>query len=75
MPDECCLTIATSIARTRLRTHARRSPNGRTETRTWAGLDSRVGAEHANTRAKLGSTERNHVLANMASNKLAVLRV
>jgi hypothetical protein len=38
-------------------------------------LNGRVSAEHANSRAELRSTKRNHVLANVASNKLAMLRV
>lgn len=38
-------------------------------------MNSRVGAEHANTRAELGPTERDHVLANVAGNKLTMLRV
>lgn len=33
-----------------------------------------VGAEHANARAKLGTSKRNHVLPNMGSNHFSMLR-
>jgi hypothetical protein len=56
--------------------HARvRSSKSRTNARARAGLDRRIGAEHTNTRTKLGATERYHMLANMLGNYLAVLRV
>ena len=44
---------------------------------TWAGPSSNcvVGAQHADSGAKLGSAERDHVLADMSGNDLAVLRV
>jgi hypothetical protein len=70
-----CLAISTTIAR-RLRGHARsRSTNGRTNARARASLNGRVGAEHTNSRTELGSTKRNHVLSDMLSNNLTVLRV
>lgn len=70
------LAISTTKARVGLRAHASNgSTDGRADTRTGTSLDSRVGAEHANTRAKLGSTERDHMLADMACNQLTVLRV
>jgi hypothetical protein len=71
-----CLAISTTIARRLRRANARVwKTNSRTNTRTRAGLDSRVGAEHANSRAKFGSTERNHVLSDVLSNNLTMLRV
>lgn len=44
---------------------------------TWsrAGGESWIGAQHADAGAKLGSTERDHVLADMAGNNLPVLWV
>jgi len=57
-----------------LRTHTRIGKTDcRTDTRARTSLDSRVGAEHANSRAKLGSTERDHVLADVRSNSLTML--
>ena len=38
-------------------------------------MDGRVGAEHANSRAKLGSTERDHVLSDVLSDNLTMLWV
>jgi len=59
-----------------LRAHARsRSANSRTNARAMASLDGRVVAEHTNSRAELGSPKRYHVLADMLSNNLTVLRV
>ena len=52
-----------------------RSSHWRANTRTRTSLNSRIGAEHANPRAKLRSTERDHVLANVLSNDLTVLRI
>lgn len=72
----CCLAVCTTITRSWLWTHARlRNAHGRTSTWTRAGLDGWVGAEHANSRSELRSTKRDHVLANMTSNMLTVLRV
>ena len=71
-----CLAISTTIARRLRRANARVwKTDSRTNTRTRAGLDSRVGAEHTNSRAKFGSTERNHVLSDVLSNNLTMLRV
>ena len=71
-----CLAISTTIARRLRRANARVwKTDSRANTRTRAGLDSRVGAEHANSRAKFGSTERNHVLSDVLSNNLTMLRV
>jgi hypothetical protein len=47
------------------RNHARR--------RSRAGSKSRVAAKHCNARAVLGSTKRNHVLADVAADNLTVL--
>jgi hypothetical protein len=47
------------------RNHARR--------RSRAGSKSRVTAKHCNARAVLGSTKRNHVLADVAADNLTVL--
>ena len=59
-----------------MRTHARlRDTDSRANTRTRASLDCRVSAKHANSRAKLGSTERDHVLADVGSNNLTMSRV
>lgn len=59
-----------------MRTHARsRSANCRANTRARTSLNGWVGAEHTNSRAELGSTKRYHVLADMLSNNLTVLRV
>lgn len=44
-------------------------------TRTRAGLDGWIGAKHANSRPKLGSTERYHMLADVLGNDLPMLRV
>jgi hypothetical protein len=38
-------------------------------------LNGRVGAKHTNSGSKLRTTKRNHVLADVASDKLAMLRV
>ena len=75
---ECCLAISTTIARRwwRAHTHARvGKTDSRTNTRARASLDGRVGAEHANSRSKLGATERDHVFSDVLSNNLTVLRV
>jgi hypothetical protein len=70
------LAISTTIARRLWRTDARVwKTDSRTNTRARASLDGRVGAEHANSRAKLGSTERDHVLSDVLSNNLTMLRV
>ena len=55
------------------RTHT--GTHGGTDTRARARRNSVVGAEHANAGAKLGSAERDHMLANMGSYNLTVLRV
>lgn len=69
------LTIPTRVARVWLR-HARvGSTDSRASTGTRTSLNGRVGAEHANTRAKLRSTEGDHMLANVLSDNLTVLRV
>jgi hypothetical protein len=58
------------------RTHARaRETDSRASTRTRASLDGRVGAEHSNSRAELGSTQRDHVLSDVLSNNLTMLGV
>ena len=49
--------------------------DSRSDTWSWASSDSWVGAEHTNARAKLGPTERDHVLADVAGNDLSVLWV
>ena len=41
--------------------------------RSWAGSNSRVTAEHGDARAVLGAPKRDHVLANVAAHKLAVV--
>ena len=70
-----CSTISTRVSRVWLR-HARvGSADSRTNTRTRTSLDRGIGTEHANTRAKLGSAKRNHVLANVLSDNLTMLRV
>ena len=51
------------------------SAHGRASAGAWTSLDRRVGAEHANTRAELRSTKRDHVLANVLSDNLTMLRV
>lgn len=50
------------------------SANGRAAW-SWTGGKCWVGAEHADTRTEFGATERNHVLADVGSNNLPVLRV
>lgn len=65
------LAVSTAIARTR--SHA--TTHNWSDARTRTGCHSRVGAEHADARAELRSSERNHVLANMGSNNLTMLRV
>jgi hypothetical protein len=56
--------------------HARiGSTNGGTSTGARASLNGRIGAEHTNTRAELGPTKRHHVLANVLSNDLTMLRI
>lgn len=56
--------------------HARLgSTHWSTNTRAWTGLNCRIGAKHANTRTELGTTKRDHMLANVLSNDLAVLWV
>lgn len=44
------------------------------DSRAGTGRDGRVGAQHADPRAELGTAERDHVLADMGSNNVAVLR-
>jgi hypothetical protein len=70
------LTISTK-AGVLLWTHTgrRRNTDGRTDARTGTSLNSRVGAEHTNSRAKLGSTERYHMLADVTGNKFTMLRI
>ena len=70
-----CLTVSARVARVWLRHAGVGSAHSRTNTRTRASLDSRVGAKHADTRAKLRSTKRNHVLANVLGDNLTMLRV
>lgn len=43
--------------------------------RTRTGCNGGIGAQHADTRSKLGSTERHHMLSNVCSNNLAMLGV
>ena len=47
----------------------------RDETTRWAGASRKrgVAAEHGNTRTIFGAAEGNHVLANVRSDKLAVV--
>lgn len=52
-----------------------RSTDSWTNSRTRTSLDSGIGAEHANSRAEFRTAERDHVLADMLSNNLTVLRV
>ena len=69
-----CLTICWTIAR--ILWHPRiGGANGRSDARAWPSLNSRVGAEHAYSRAELGSTKRDHVLADVLRDDLAMLRV
>lgn len=49
--------------------------NSRSHARSRTCGESWVGAEHTNTRTKLGATERHHVLADVAGNNLSVLWV
>lgn len=71
-----CSAISTTIARGLRRANARVwKTDSRADTWSRAGLDSRIGAEHANSRAKFGPTERNHVLSDVLSNNLTMLRV
>jgi hypothetical protein len=41
--------------------------------RSWTGSNSRVAAEHSDARAVLGTPKRDHVLANVAAHKLAMV--
>lgn len=63
------LLVGTAISRSR---HA--SKIG-IDARTRASCNGGISAQHADTRSKLGSTERNHMLSNVCSNNLTMLRV
>lgn len=67
------LTVSTTKSRVALR-HAVRADGG-ANTRTRAGGNGWVGAKHANSGPKFGSTKRNHVFADVASDNLPMLRV
>jgi len=68
-----CLTVGTTKSRVGRR-HAT-CTDCRSNTRSRARGNGWVGAKHANTGAKLRSTKRNHVLADVASDNLPMLRV
>jgi hypothetical protein len=71
-----CLAISTAVTRRLWGTNSRiRKTDSGANARTRTSLDCRVSAEHANARAKLGSTERDHVLSDVLSNNLTMLRV
>jgi hypothetical protein len=70
-----CLTISARVARVWLRHAGVGSTHGGSSTGTRTSLNRRVGAEHTNTGAELGSTKRDHVFANVLSNNLTMLRV
>lgn len=67
------LTIGPAKTRISLR-HAVCAKGG-ANARSRTGCDGRVGAKHTNTRSEFGSTERDHVLADVASDNLSMLRV
>lgn len=66
--ESSTIAVATSVARGT--THAAHS---RADSRARTGGDRRVGAEHADAGAELGSTKRNYVLADMSGNDFAML--
>lgn len=68
-----CLTVGATKSGVALR-HAV-CTNGGTNPRSRAGRNGWVGAKHTNTRPKLGSAERDHVLADVARDNLPVLGV
>lgn len=51
------------------------SSHTRSSTRAWSGCAGWVCAEHAHSGAKLGSTQRDHVLSNMGDDGFYVLRI
>jgi hypothetical protein len=65
------LAISTAITRVLRKACA----NGRADTRSWSGSNCWIGTEHADSGAKLGSAQRDHVLADVASDNLPMLRV
>jgi DNA-binding transcriptional regulator YdaS (Cro superfamily) len=65
------LTVTAAIATTGCHAAAHR----RASARSGASGDGMVGAQHADTGAELGSTKRDHVLADVGRHDLAVLRV
>lgn len=67
------LTVSSATREARYRPHVAPSL-ARPDARTRSGCNRVVGAEHADTRTKLGPSERDHVLPNMGSNHLSVLR-
>jgi hypothetical protein len=66
-----CLAISTAITRVLRKACA----NGRADTGSWSGSNCWIGTEHADSRAKLRSTKRDHVLADVAGDDLPMLRV
>ena len=50
------------------------SPHARSHGRSGASGTGRVGTEHADSGTKLGATQRDHVLSNMSSHDVAMLR-
>src|SRR5450432_3961204 len=67
------LTISTTVAWNLGYTRA--NDGSGSDTRSRSGSNCRVGTEHANSRAELGPTKRHHMLSNMASNYLSMLRI
>jgi hypothetical protein len=68
-----CLAVGATKSGVALR-HAV-STEGGANARSRTGCNGRVGAKHTDTRPKFGSTERDHVLADVASDNLSMLGV
>lgn len=68
-----CLAVGATKSRVALR-HSVCTESG-ANARSRTGCNGRVGAKHTDTRPKFGSTERDHVLADVASDNLSMLGV
>jgi hypothetical protein len=49
--------------------------HGRADAGTRTSGNSRIGAKHSDTRTKLRSSKRNHMLADVSGNDLSMLRI
>jgi hypothetical protein len=66
-----CLAVSTTITRVLGKAGA----NGRADAWTRSGSNRWVGTEHTDSRTKLGSAKRDHVLPDVACDDLSMLRI